>query len=58
MPVIPGCAPGNSGHWGAAGKMPERKVARPDAHQRMLEKYDTNKDAQLDDAERKAVKKD
>ena len=38
--------------------MPERKVARPDAHQRMLEKYDTNKDAQLDDAERRAVKKD
>ena len=38
--------------------MPELKVARPDAHQRMREKYDTNKDAQLDDAERMAVKKD
>ncbi|MBR5196418.1 MAG: hypothetical protein IKW48_09825 [Akkermansia sp.] len=41
-------------HWGAAGKMPERK----DAHQRMLEKYDTNKDGKLDEAERKAMRKD
>lgn len=31
-------------HWGAAGRMPARKDVRPDAHQRMLEKYDTNKD--------------
>jgi hypothetical protein len=44
-------------HWGAAGKMPARKDARPDAHQRMLEKYDTNKDGKLDEAERKAMKK-
>ena len=45
-------------HWGAGGKMPERKTTRPDAHQRMLEKFDTNKDGKLDEAERKAMKKD
>ena len=45
--------PAKPAHWGAAGKMPERK----DAHQRMLEKYDTNKDGKLDEAERKAMKK-
>ena len=44
-------------HWGAAGKMPKRKDARPDAHQRMLEKYDSNKDGKLDAAERKAMQK-
>lgn len=44
-------------HWGAAGKMPKRKDARPDAHQRMLEKYDANKDGKLDEAERKAMQK-
>ena len=41
-------------HWGAGGQMPQRK----DAHQRMLEEYDTNKDGKLDEAERKAMKKD
>lgn len=46
-----------SKHWGAAGKMPKRKDARPDAHQRMLEKYDSNKDGKLDAAERKAMQK-
>ena len=46
--------PAKPAHWGAAGKMPERK----DAHQRMLEKYDANKDGKLDEAERKAMKKD
>ena len=45
-------------HWGAGGQMPQRKDARKDAHQRMLEKYDTNKDGKLDEAERKAMKKD
>ena len=50
--------PAKPAHWGAAGKMPERKDARKDAHQRMLEKYDTNKDGRLDEAERKAMKKD
>ena len=49
--------PAKPAHWGAAGKMPERKDARPDAHQRMLEKYDTNKDGKLDEAERKAMRK-
>ena len=44
-------------HWGAGGKMPERKTTRPDAHQRMLEKFDTNKDGKLDEAERKAMRK-
>ena len=44
-------------YWGAAGKMPERKDARPDAHQRMLVKYDTNKDGKLDETERKAMRK-
>ena len=49
--------PAKPAYWGAAGKMPERKDARPDAHQRMLEKYDTNKDGKLDEVERKAMKK-
>lgn len=44
-------------HWGAGGKMPARKDVRPDAHQRMLEKYDSNKDGKLDAAERKAMQK-
>ena len=44
-------------HWGAGGKMPACKEARKDAHQRMLEKYDTNKDGKLDEAERKAMQK-
>ena len=46
--------PAKPAHWGAAGKMPERK----DAHQRMLEKYDANRDGKLDESERKAMKKD
>ena len=46
--------PAKPAHWGAAGKMPERK----DAHQRMLGKYNANKDGKLDEAERKAMKKD
>ena len=49
--------PAKPAHWGAAGKMPERKDARPDAHQRMLDKYDTNKDGKLDETERKAMRK-
>ena len=48
--------PAKPAHWGAAGKMPERKDARPDAHQRMLDKYDTNKDGKLDETERKAMR--
>ncbi len=43
-------------HWGAGGQMPG-KSARPDAHQKMLDKYDTNKDGKLDAAERRAMKK-
>lgn len=43
-------------HWGAGGRMPG-KTARPDAHRRMLEKYDTNKDCKLDAAESQAMKK-
>ena len=49
--------PAKPAHWGAGGKMPERKDARPDAHQRMLDKYDTNKDGKLDETERKAMRK-
>ena len=43
-------------HGGAGGQMPG-KSARPDAHQKMLDKYDTNKDGKLDAAERRAMKK-
>ena len=46
--------PAKPAHWGAAAKMPERK----DAHQRILEKYDANRDGKLDESERKAMKKD
>lgn len=42
-------------HWGARGQMPDRK-GRPDMHQRMLERFDANKDGKLDEAEKEAMK--
>lgn len=42
-------------HWGAGGQMPG-KSTRPDAHQKMLDKFDTNKDGKLDAAEIKAMR--
>ena len=42
-------------HWGARGQMPNRK-GRPDMHQRMLEKFDANKDGKLDETEMAARK--
>ena len=44
-----------SPHWGARGQMPDRK-GRPDKHQRMLEKFDANKDGKLDEQERNEMK--
>lgn len=43
-------------HWGAAGEMPRRLPNRADMHQRMLEKYDADKDGQLNDIEKEAMK--
>ena len=48
---------GRSSHWGAGGQMPAVKK-QPDAHQRMLLKYDINKDGKLDAAEREVMRKD
>ncbi len=43
-------------HWGAAGEMPARP-SREDFHKKMLEKFDTNKDGQLNDEEKAAMPK-
>lgn len=50
--------PGNTPapHWGAAGEMPRRQPNRPDMHKRMLEKFDADKDGQLSDIEKDAMK--
>lgn len=57
LPVVGQSEKARPAHWGAAGTMPARKETRKDAHQRMLEKYDSNKDGKLDAAERKAMQK-
>ncbi len=44
-------------HWGAAGQMPSARPVREDAHQRVLRKYDANKDGKLDAAEREAMRR-
>lgn len=36
----------------------KKKEMTPEQKQKMLEKYDTNKDGKLDDAEKEAMKKD
>ncbi len=53
MPV-PANAP-QARHWGAAGEMPHR-AERKDFHKKMLEKFDTDKDGQLSDTEKEAMK--
>ena len=54
---IPVPAPGmeQPRHWGAAGEMPGRSN-RGDFHKKMLEKFDADKDGQLSDAEKEAMK--
>ena len=54
---IPVPAPGmeQPRHWGAAGEMPGRPN-RGDFHKKMLEKFDADKDGQLSDAEKEAMK--
>lgn len=42
-------------HWGAHGQMPGRPN-RADMHKRMLEKFDLDKDGQLNDEEKAAMK--
>ena len=42
-------------HWGARGEMPQPN-ARKDFHKKMLEEFDTDKDGQLNDAEKDAMK--
>ena len=56
---IPVSAPGmeQPRHWGAAGEMPGRQ-GRKDFHKQMLEKYDVDKDGQLSEAEKEAMKAD
>ncbi len=54
---IPVPAPGmeQPRYWGAAGEMPGRQ-GRKDFHKKMLEKFDADKDGQLSDAEKEAMK--
>lgn len=42
-------------HWGVRGEMP-RRGERPDMHARMLEKFDADKDGQLSEQEKAAMK--
>lgn len=42
-------------HWGAAGEMPARP-SREDFRKKMLEKFDTNKDGQISEEEKAAMK--
>lgn len=42
-------------HWGAAGEMPARPN-REDFQKKMLEKFDTNKDGQISEEEKAAMK--
>ena len=42
-------------HWGAAGEMPQMKN-REEMQRKMLEKFDADKDGQLSDAEKEAIK--
>lgn len=42
-------------HWGAAGEMPQMKK-REEMKRKMLEKFDADKDGQLSDAEKEAIK--
>ena len=43
-------------HWGARGEMPAPRKDRADMHKRMMEQFDTDKDGQLSEAEKKAMK--
>ena len=54
---IPVPAPGMEmpRHWGAAGEMPQAP-GRDDFHKKMLEKFDADKDGQISDAEKEAMK--
>ena len=42
-------------HWGARGEMPQPNALK-DFHKKMLEEFDTDKDGQLNDAEKDAMK--
>ena len=42
-------------HWGAAGEMP-KAPNREEMQRKMLEKFDTDKDGQLSDTEKEAIK--
>lgn len=54
---MPAPAPGmeQPRHWGAAGEMPGR-ADRKDFHKKMLERFDADKDGQLSDTEKEAMK--
>lgn len=43
-------------HWGAGGDMPAPRKDRADMHKRMLDKFDTDKDGKLSEAEQEAMK--
>ena len=53
--ALPTLAQEPAPHWGAAGQMPSRE-GRSDMHQRMLEKFDADKDGKMSEAEQEAMK--
>lgn len=55
LPTPPANGAAMPRHWGAAGEMPARP-SREDFHKKMLEKFDTNKDGQISEEEKAAMK--
>ncbi len=53
-PLSPSTPARQAQHWGARGQMPNRPTG--DMHKRMLDKFDADKDGQLNETERDAMK--
>ena len=53
-PQFPTAPAQQAPHWGARGQMPNRPQG--DMHKRMLDKFDADKDGQLNEAEQKSMK--
>ena len=53
-PQLPAAPAQKAPHWGARGEMPNRPQG--DMHKRMLDKFDADKDGQLNEAEKNSMK--
>ena len=53
-PQFPAAPAQKAPHWGARGEMPNRPQG--DMHKRMLDKFDADKDGQLNEAEKNSMK--